>query len=228
MSVPQITTADDLEGSREFTHSWLPEFTFSVAGLAPEERLALRDLAGVQAHFADPRADVPEFVTQFLATSRRHDYLVVIEHRSAVRSRVRSYKGLFSSAPNLEAGSSTVFEVELSGGYTHLVGLASVTGDTAHDCMRYFGDGTRAFIASSPKPWQPSSEFARDVLRATPGLPGPAYLNYARLLPRLCADGTRVLRMGGYSGEGDADLQVFTRKSDVAAVVEALRSTARA
>jgi hypothetical protein len=222
---PDISSFKDLESATEFTQLWLPKFTFAVESLSAGERAALAEVAGIQVHFERADTDVLGFVTEFLIGSGRQNRLIVLEHRSQPRSRVRSYKGLFWDNQQIRRGEHKEYEFDLSAAYTQLVGTVVVTPANAAECMYWFADGTRSFIVSADAQTTSSEALARDALESVDDLPGRAYVNYAKLVSRVCPRGDRVLRMAGYSGEGDATVQAFTSVSDIEVLAREFQST---
>jgi hypothetical protein len=225
MTRPDIRIYREILDAPEFTLSWLPEFTFAVDPESVTQIATLRGTSGVSMSFSDQSWDMWDFVANFLMADGRNKQLVAVESESQPKSHVRSHKGLFSKYPLIKKSEATTFEIALTSPYTHLVGFAKITADSARESMELFGDGMRSFILSTSEPLLPSLVEAQVVLSCIPRLPGPAYVNYARLVAMYRPRGARVLRMAGYSGEDDADLQVFTDAGDADEVAEILRST---
>ncbi len=216
---PVVRVYDNLLNARPFTHSWMPEHTFPIGDATLADRDALRGLAGIEVHFNDPLSDELGFAHDLLLGEPERCYLYTAEPTSAPRSRVRSYKGLFWRDSAIQRSGAVEAELEVGQSYTHLVGIAPVTAHTLPECAKRFSDGQSSFIVASASPQRLSAAFAETVLlRCGPPLPGSTYANYLRLVLLVCPGGERVYRMGGYSGHGDADVQILMRQTDLPAV----------
>src|SRR4029077_13095945 len=120
-------------------------------------------LAGVEACFERAGDHFNRFV-RFLISgsdSSSFDYVIGLEYQSRVRSRVRSYKGVFQDRSGASAADRASFrlhgdldrvsvEVAVDGDYTHLVGLIRPTRENAKDCLSWLTDSSRSFAVSSP------------------------------------------------------------------------------
>ena len=217
----------DLTSANAFTRSWLPDFTFAIDPMSPRHIRQLQMTGGVDVHFDHVHWDHQGFLVDYLNASDRSNHLVTIEHKSLPRSRVRSHSGLFADYPAIRKSEHAQFEIPLDEPYTHLVGIVRVTRDNARECVRLLGDATRACIVAT-KAGLDALATAQSLIRAVPGLPGPAYFNYAVLVEMFCLGHDRILRFGGYSGNGDANVQVFAPVGDIEDVANELRGLLKA
>ena len=218
-----ITVIPDLSAAPSFTQSWLPPFCYAPERASIQERERLRLIGGVDVFFDQPHWDVSGFLGDLLLRGGT-SLLVALEHRSMIRSQVRSHRGLFDRNSTIKRGEFSEFEVPVAGDYTHLVGMARATQSNARDCAEWLRDGTRAFAFASGAPIQPTIELAKGIINTVNDLPGRAYVNYAQLVSRYCIVGVRIVRMAGYSGSGDANVQVFAVQEDLEAVADEIKS----
>jgi hypothetical protein len=212
-SEPTVRVYHDLLHARSFTHSWLPEHSFPLGDATLEQRDQLRSLAGIEVHFDWPLSDERGFVKDFVLADVNPCYLYAAEAASAPRGRVRSHKGLFARNGEIRRGAFVERELQLPQNYSHFVGMAQLSVDNFSECAKWFAEGERSFLLSSSDGQVLSEEFLKTVLlKLGPPLPGNTYINYLNLALSVCPRGDRIYRMGGYSGDGDADFQVFLRK----------------
>jgi hypothetical protein len=212
---PTVMSYSELSGATDFIYRWLPQFTFEIDPANVPQCRAIAGTAGIEVHFPSAVWNHLGFVADLLVGSGRKAIVFLIEHRSAVRSRVRSHKGLFSGSASIREGEHLETEVALSGAYTHFVGMAHVSNSNARDCAQLLSDGTRAFALLAVDDMPLSSELAGLALSGIGQLPGPANLNYAAVITSIAADDSWILRLAGYSGDGDADVQLFVPRDDL-------------
>jgi hypothetical protein len=222
---------------RDFLYPWLPAFTFDLEKLSRAAQEQVLQLAAVEACFERSNDWFNRFVRFLLGESDRLslEYVIALEHKSRVRSRVRSYKGIFKDRSGVSHADRASFalrgdldclsiELDVGGEYTHLVGLLRPTANNVSDCLDWLRDSTRSFVVSSNSASLSPDELARAVVNAVPGLPGPAYVNYAALTAWLCPRGFRILRMAGQSNDDSQTLQGFTRIEDIALLETTFRA----
>lgn len=212
---PHIESYATIEATDEFTRRWLPSFTFEMSNLNESELRLLRSVSALNIHFPSALWDDAGYIRDFMLRREGDSAIFCLEAKSAPRSRLRSYKGVFTHSPLLKASAPVEIEVPIEGPYTHIVGAVRVNTVNADDAVSSIRDAARAFALLSPHELSIDSKTMYDVLDAVPRLPGPAYINYARLLTRLIKDGLWLLRFAGYSGGGDSDVQVFFRSSEL-------------
>jgi hypothetical protein len=220
---PTVRVFDNLESSPEFTLRWLPEFAFATAGLGPDELARLHQLAGVEVDFGT-HGDHEGFLRDFLTRTSRHKVLFAVESESAPTRPIRSHKGLFYRAPTIRAGVFKEVEIDVGSGYTHLVGMAVITDANVRECATRLGDGLRSFAVIAEHDVPLTRANAERALSAVAGLPGGAYLNYARVAASFCDIGTTVMRMAGYGNDGDAALQSFAIRREASGLVGAFKT----
>ena len=197
----------------EFTRRWLPDFAFDPTALIESGGLAkLQTLVGVEFDFVDTGIDHDAFTRDFFTRIAQHPVLVTVEHTSALRRPVRSYKKR-----------SYELELDVGGGYTHLVGVVEVTDDR----MAQFGNGRNAFIVFGQHELPITAETAQRALRCVPGLPGPACLDYAAVAVEFCDNASIVARMAGYGNTADDAALQFFATSDQERAIRVALSAAR-
>jgi hypothetical protein len=210
-----ITVYPDLTAAESFLYSWLPHFTFVPDPTDSPQRVALAGLAGVEVRFPADCDLHKRYLSRLLTSTGRAACVVLVEHRSEPRSRVRSYKGLLAESPAIKAGEYQQLEQPLTPPYTHLAAIARVTASNVSECVAIAQDGARSFCLLSNAPVRSLRALGETALRCVPGLPGPASLNYAPLIAALCASDAWVVRMGGGGRDGERDVQLFVPRDDL-------------
>lgn len=223
---PKVRVVNNAASTPGFTLRWLPEFTFDSATLSGDERTRLQSLSGVEVEFIDAH-DHKGFVKDFLRIFAGHRLLIELEYVSAPRRPVRSHKGLFYDSPTIRSRLFREYQVEIDVRYTHFVGMAQIDPANLVESVAHFGDGMRSFILLSDGEQNMTRELAQRALSAVPDLPGPAYLNYAKVAGIFCDESTTVMRMAGYGNDGDAALQFFATHGRAQGLAASLRDLVR-
>ncbi len=207
--------------------AWHQEHTFPLQSASQTDREALSSLECISVAFTHPSADDSAFARDLVLMECSLPMLYVAELLSEPRTRFRSRRGFFWNERTLRGGSSRELEVDVGEQQTHFVGLADVSPQSAAACFARFRDGTRSCIIAGGATGPRDALAKRILLEFGPALPGITFINYLPLLVNLCPTGARVYRMGGYSGDGSCEVQVFGTPDSIDLVASSIHTLLR-
>jgi hypothetical protein len=209
----QFRTYLDLTNAEAFTHSWLPYQTFPLGDATVTQRELVRQIAGIEVHLEEP-SEAADQIEHLMRETAPSWVLYLAEAYSAPRSRLRSRRSLVEMRALASVINCLEKEYEVGPGQTHKAALLSVSSQSTFPFSEYLRDGERAFaVASKHDDWLTDERLRTVLFQAGPKLPGVTFVDYMRLCLSYCPRGDIVARLGGLSGEGDADLQLFLPRS---------------
>lgn len=150
-------------------------------------------------------------------------YLVLLEDQTLPRNRVRSHKGLFEKGGQIKQGDYTEHEVSLEENWSLFTGMATITEANIDECLSLAREFYRAFIILSGE--QTENIYGREFLESLVtclSIKGSIWVNYMKLIPKVCEDGLMVLAFGAGDTRGEyANLKLFFHKDAGSFVQEA-------
>lgn len=201
VSKVKLLLHSDLENEEIFEVGWFPQH-LEAGDKAKAESLrcleiridGLRNNDGL---YSDATQTLTEIAWQLCSANLGKAYLVLAEDQLLPKSKVRTYKGLFSNKGQIKRGDNTEWEVELDEGWSFFVGMAPITEANRDESLLLASYFFRAFILFSTE--QTISPNGRNFLKSiVPYLDvkGTIWVNYMKLIPGLCRDGLVIISFG--------------------------------
>jgi hypothetical protein len=133
-------------------------------------------------------------------------YLVLFEHTPSLRSRIRSYKGVFPYKGEIKKGEYIEFEFEFEASTTFFGGMAPVTRDNREECLALVG--LWGFIVIASGSGRATNIYTREFLESIINCldtKGGIHIDTLKLIPRVCSQGPMIL---SFSSDQDDFLNI--------------------
>jgi hypothetical protein len=211
----KLLAHSDLANEEIFEAGWFPKY------LEADDKGKAKALRGLEIRidglrnddelFDDATHTLTEAAWRLCKENLYRAYLVLIEDQPLPKSKVRTYKGMFPNKGMIKQGNYIEEEVELDENQSFYMGMAPITEANKDECLSLASYFFRAFILLSSK--QEIDIYGRDFLKSIiPCLDvkGTIWINYMKLIPRVCIDGQAVLYFGFHDPCGDyANVRLF-------------------
>lgn len=155
-------------------------------------------------------------------------YLVLVDHQSLPKSRVRSYKGLFPYKGQIKQGDYIEFEFELEAhpGWFFFVGMTPITKNNRDECFALTRDFTRAFVLISSE--ETTSIYTRELLESMiPCLSAGRMsisIDYLKLIPKVCSQGLLIFSFASDTRGDYRNIRLFFNREVKSQVQQAVNS----
>lgn len=208
----------DLDGEH-FDIAWFPE------RLRPEDRSEAKRLFAFELRVGGLKEDptlYPQAVRAIKDLGQRladgkigFSHLIVVGHSKALKSKVRSYKGLFPRAGLIKRGEHHEIEIDAGEGTSFFMGIARITPDNGAECFDFASAYMWAFV------WLSEVELiTQDMDRLLRGLTGclndrSNSFDYMKVVPLITREGplmfsfAKDMRDDSVSIRGFADKRIF-------------------
>jgi hypothetical protein len=218
---PQIRLHCDLDKNEVPEAGWFPEYIEAndkdnVETLCCLE-ISIQGLKNGDLLYDQAAQSLAEMVWKLSSGILGAAYLVLVEHQSLPKSKVRTHKGLFPYKGRIKQGDFIEYEVDLEAGWSYIVGISPVTVTNRDECLSLMRDPSQGLVVLTG---QQKNEGVGELLldRLIPGLsiyPSPnnkgcPRINYMKLIPKLCNLGLIILSFGPGDSRGEyANIRLF-------------------
>jgi hypothetical protein len=141
-------------------------------------------------------------------------YLVLVEVRPQVKSRIRTYKGVFPYKGQIKQGDYIEKEIKVSEKESFIMGMTPITDANKEECFSREGGGPWSFILLSPNQETNiySTEFLESIVPCLNIERASVWVSSMKLVPKICRDDLMMLEFGSDGGETYVNLRLFANK----------------
>lgn len=220
----------DLLLSTSKIHNWNSVDSFPLGIVDTDTRIKMNNIIAVEHSFKGVLNDRRLFdklfqtvyarIIQYFERLGIASFVFKSEHKSQIRNRIRSHKGLVDKS--ILEGAGIQAEVNITDDYTLFGALLKLTPANANTLLDLFMDNDTSFIISTRRKDIVNDEFIKFVVMNFMNHKGNSSMNYLKLVSSLCVNGDLIHRMGGDGGDKEVDFQIFTLGNNEDLVVSSL------
>jgi hypothetical protein len=220
---PKLLVYTDLTSSQAFTNAWQPYDAFPLRQSDRDVIEKLRLLCGVQLAFEGKNGNKtnPEFfysnvrnwIKDFMLEINGSKYLFACEGEVSLKSKVRSYKGIFFKKILVKMGQYIEYELNIDEHHSIIFGMARLTEENINEIMEFFDDSRTSFILYSHGDQVIEERFVVNLFRLSAVVHplGWIQINYLNLVLDRCFHGDYIYRMIG-GRDQEVYLQIFLQQ----------------
>lgn len=223
----------DLLQASAFLHAWKLPDTFPIDTISVQAKKQLQQIQGIEVVFAGTQGEEDRFdalldtffqyVTKTVFAFSMPAYLFICEPEMAIKSRLRSYKGIFYQSKLYRSPRTLEHEVDRADNLSIILGMIALSEDNISNALDFFLQSDRSFIISSTDEKVFTQAFLVTIAQSVLQFPYYAKINYLELVLRQCTQGDIIYRMGGDGGDQEISLQIFLHRDQTESVVQRLQ-----